>query len=67
MSVLRTLKKLVLGETWILPLGLVVAVAVSLLGRALLDDTWHAAGGFVLLAGVACVLVTAVAAGARPR
>jgi hypothetical protein len=66
-SVLATLKKLVLGETWILPVGLVVAVALSLLCRALLDDAWQEVGGFVLLGGVACVLLLAVAAGARPR
>ncbi|MCW2986656.1 MAG: hypothetical protein JWR63_4226 [Conexibacter sp.] len=66
MSVLRTLKKLILGETWTLPLGVAaVVLAAALVLRPLLDDHWHAAGGFLLLAGIAGVLWLSVARSAR--
>jgi hypothetical protein len=66
MSALRTLKKLLLGETWALPAGLAAVVAsVALVARPLLEGEWRHAGGFVLLAGIAAVLVTCVALGAR--
>lgn len=65
MSFLRTLKKLLLGETWLLPIGLAVAVGVSLLLRSLLGGEWHDLGGFVLLAGVAAVLLLSVAYSSR--
>jgi membrane protein implicated in regulation of membrane protease activity len=68
MSLLRTLRKLILGETWLLPLGVAaVAVAAGLVLKPLLSDFWHHAGGFILLAGVAVVLLASVSASARPR
>jgi len=67
MNTLRTLKKLVLGETWLLPLGLVGVVAVSVLLRTALGGAWSAAGGLVLPAGVIGVLVLSVSTSARPR
>jgi len=68
MSLLRTLKKMVLGETWLLPLGIAVITGACALVRSLLPDaTWHDIGGFALLAGVAFVLTLSVARGARPR
>jgi len=68
MTTLRTLKKLLLGETWLLPLGLAVVVACAgLLVRPLAAAAWDRLGGFVLLAGVLGVLVTSVARGARRR
>ena len=67
MSLLRTLKKLLLGETWVLPAGLAVVVGgAALVAKPLLEGAWHHAGGFVLLVGVAVVLVLGVARGARP-
>ena len=65
MSLVRELRKLVLGETWSLPAGLALAVAGSLLLRRLLGTDWRELGGFVLLAGVAAVLVVSVAVTAR--
>jgi hypothetical protein len=66
-TVLRTLRKLVLGETWLLPLGIAaVVLGVALIARPLLSDAWDRAGGFVLLVGVAGVLVASVSASARP-
>jgi membrane protein implicated in regulation of membrane protease activity len=67
MTVLRTLKKLLFGETWLLPIGLLAAFAISLLARRALDQHWARVGGFVLLAGVAVVLLAAVARTARRR
>lgn len=68
MIVLSTLRKLVLGETWLLPLGLTaVALVVGLIARPLLSGAWDQFGGFLLLAGVIAVLVASVSASARPR
>jgi hypothetical protein len=68
MSVLQTLRKLVLGETWLLPVGVGCVVALSaLVLEPLLDDAWTHAGGFLLLAGVLGVLVAAVGRSARGR
>jgi hypothetical protein len=62
-----TLRKLVLGETWTLPIGVALAVGLA----ALLSLTagehgwWHEGGGFVLLGLVLLALVVAV--GRPPR
>jgi hypothetical protein len=58
---MRTLRKLVLGETWALPIGIAVAVgiAAALSAAAGSADWWEDAGGFVLLV----LLVGAFAAG----
>jgi type IV secretory pathway VirB2 component (pilin) len=57
---MRTVRKLVLGETWTLPAGIALAVliAVGLRAAAGADGWWREAGGFVLLA----LLVAAFAA-----
>jgi hypothetical protein len=63
---LRTLRKLVLGETWALPIGIAVAVVVAVAVRAVAGEGrwWQDGGGFVLLA----VLVVAFVAALRfPR
>ena len=66
MTFLRTLRKLVLGETWVLPIGVAIAVGTAGVLRALAGDQgwWRDWGGFVLLA---LVLVALLAAAARPR
>jgi hypothetical protein len=58
---MRTLRKLVLGETWALPVGIAVAVgiAAALSAAAGSADWWKDGGGFVLLV----LLVGAFAAG----
>jgi uncharacterized membrane protein len=62
------LRRLVLGETWLLPAGVVaVVLAAALVAKPLLPGAWHHVGGFVLLAGVAGVLVASVSVSARPR
>ena len=56
----RTLRKLVLGETWILPIGVAVAVGGAAILRAVFGDEgwWRDGGGFVLL----CLIVLALLA-----
>jgi hypothetical protein len=66
-SFLVTLRKLLLGETWVLPVGLAAVVCGCLVVRHLLGEGWDQAGGFVLLAGVAVVLVLSVATSGRPH
>ena len=62
---MRTLRKLVLGETWALPIGIATAVGTAALLRAAAgaEAWWTDAGGFVLLG----LLVVAFAAGLRFR
>lgn len=56
---LRTLRKLVLGETWALPIGIFVAVGVAAVLGAVAGsaDWWEDSGGFVLLALLAAAFV----------
>jgi hypothetical protein len=52
------LRKLVLGETWTLPLGVALVLAAGLLLDAAFggERWWRDAGGFLLLAGVLVAL-----------
>jgi len=54
--VIAQLRKLVLGETWTLPLGVAATLAVGLALDAVGPAWWHRAGGFVLLAGAIVTL-----------
>ncbi len=57
MGTLRSLRKLVFGETWAIPLGVAAALLVALAGRAALpDEVWTRIGGFVLAGMVALTL-----------
>ena len=68
MTTLRTLKQLLLGETWLLPLGIAAVVATAaLLVRPVAAGAWRHGGGFVLLAGVLAVLLASVASATRRR
>ena len=68
MSTLRTLKKLILGETWLLPVGIALVVATAaLVVRPIAATAWQSVGGLILLAGVLGVLAVSVARGARRR
>ena len=64
MSFLGTLRKLILGETRALPIGVAVAVGIAACARLLAGPHgwWSHAGGFVL----AAMLVVALAC-ALPR
>jgi hypothetical protein len=59
---IRTVRKLVLGETWALPVGVAVAVGCAGVLRALAGDAawWRDGGGFVLLGLVLVALLVAV-------
>ena len=59
---MRTLRKLILGETWILPLGVALTIAVGALCDAAFDDGswWHRAGGWALFVLLATTLWAAV-------
>jgi hypothetical protein len=65
-GVLRTLRKLVLGETWTLPIGVALAVGAAAVARELAGahGWWRSGGGFVLLALSLLALLLAVR---RPR
>ena len=67
MSVLRQLRKLVLGETWSLPLGIAVALGAAGIVKAIDGDDgwWHHAGGFILLGLVALALTVSLAGALR--
>jgi hypothetical protein len=65
MTTLRTLKKLLLGETWILPIGLAAAFAVAATMRSLAPAAWSHLGGLTLAGAVLLVLYAAVARSAR--
>jgi hypothetical protein len=59
---MRALRKLVLGETWALPIGIALAVGVAALLDAVSGSAhwWQDAGGFILLALLACAFVAAL-------
>jgi hypothetical protein len=59
-NTLRTLKKLVLGETWTLPIGVLASVGLA----AAFSGT---ASALVLLAGVLVTLLAGVGRSARRR
>lgn len=54
------LRKLLLGETWTLPLGVVFTLLAGLGLEAAGPGWWDGAGGFVLLAGVLATLAAAL-------
>ena len=67
MNVLRTARKLVLGETWTLPAGIAgsVLVAAALRLAAGPHGWWRSAGGFVLGALLVAALVASLGRGPR--
>jgi hypothetical protein len=48
---MKAVRKLVLGETWALPIGVALTLVAGIAGQALAGDEawWRHAGGFVLL------------------
>lgn len=69
MTTLRQLRKLILGETWSLPLGVAIALAAAGILRALdgIHGWWHRGGGFVLLGLVALALSGSLGGALRAR
>ena len=58
---MRALRKLVLGETVALPVGVALVVVLGLVLEAVAGPWWAEDGGFVLLALVVLVLVVSLA------
>ena len=55
-----SLRKLVLGETWTLPLGVGVTLLVALALDAAGPGWWDRAGGFVVLGGALLTLLASL-------
>jgi hypothetical protein len=53
---MRALRKMVLGETWALPVAVALLLALGLVLRAVAEGFWDDAGGFVLLLGAVLAL-----------
>ena len=66
---MRALRKLVLGETWTLPLGVLATVAIALVTDAVAGDSawWRHAGGFGLLLLVLAAFAASLAPAWRRR
>jgi hypothetical protein len=64
---MRALRKLVLGETVALPVGVALLLAAGLVLRDVAGEWWQDAGGFVLLALAVVVLAAALAPAHRRR
>jgi hypothetical protein len=67
MRTLGILKKLLLGETWLLPIGLAITLAAGGMLHAFATRDWRHLGGFILLAGVLLILLASVNRSARRR
>ena len=69
MSTLAQLRKLILGETWSLPIGVLASVGIAALIREIAgpDGWWRHAGGYVLFGLVAATLTISLAGALRRR
>jgi hypothetical protein len=69
MSTLAQLRKLILGETWSLPIGVLASVGIAALIREIAgpDGWWRHAGGYVLFGLVAVTLTISLAGALRRR
>jgi hypothetical protein len=64
---MRELRKLILGETVALPVGVALLLLSGLALEAWAGSWWPEAGGFILLALVVAVLAVALAPAHRRR
>lgn len=64
---MRALRKLVFGETVVLPVGVGLVLVAGLVLREVGGDWWEDSGGFILLALVVVVLMAALAPAHRRR
>ena len=62
---MTALRKLILGETRILPAGIVALVAGAVILGEVAGHWWHDAGGFLILALTVALLGAAVPWGRR--
>jgi hypothetical protein len=65
-GLLRSLRSLVLGETWTIPIGVAAAIVITaLLHSAFSERLWDEIGGFVLAGMIAATLVASIALSSR--
>ena len=65
-ALLRSLRSLIFGETWTIPLGAGAAVVITaLLRSAFPEHLWDEVGGFVLAGLIAATLVGAISSSSR--
>lgn len=65
-QLLLSLRSLILGETWTIPLGVAAALVVAALFRLVLPEhLWNEVGGFVLAGMVAATLITSISHSSR--
>ena len=64
---MRALRKLIFGETVVLPVGVALLLATALVLHRVAPSWWPEGGGFVLLALAVAVLATALAPAHRRR
>lgn len=69
MSLLRAMRKLVLGETWLLPAGVALALGIAATARGLAGahGWWPSVGGWVLLGLLVACFCVAVLGSGRAR
>ena len=67
MSFLAGLRSLVLGETWVVPIGVAMLLGGAALAEGVADSLWHDGGAVLLTAGAVIVVLVSVASGARRR
>ena len=63
MNWLATTKKLILGETWRLPIAVAMLLISALVLRAIAPTFWESAGGPLLLLGAIAALAATVLSG----
>ena len=65
-ALLRSLRSLILGETWTIPIGVTAAVVVAALVRPVFSEhAWDELGGFILAAMIAVTLVASISLSSR--
>jgi len=57
----------VLGETWVVPIGVALVLGAGALLREVNDSAWRDAGAVLLPVGVVALVLISVARGARHR
>lgn len=60
MSLLREIRKAVIGETWELPVLVAALVGVAVTVKATAGALWEDAGGALLLGGAVAILLAVV-------
>ena len=65
-ALLRSLRSLILGETWTIPLGVAATVGIAALVKSSFGDhAWDELGGFLLAGMIAITLVASISVSSR--